>query len=70
MGTPTVYAQRVNRNGTTARTDLTAAEWRKVKRAAARERLSAAQFVGRAVREALGRGDAAPPSGARAGGAS
>jgi hypothetical protein len=62
MGMPTVYRVPV-RKGTTVRTDLTAAEWRKVERAAKRLRISRSQFVGRAVRLALEieGGPAAPP---------
>jgi hypothetical protein len=41
------------RSGTTIRTDLTAAEWRRVQAAAKRQRLHASQLVGRLVREHL-----------------
>jgi hypothetical protein len=43
----------VTRLGTQMRTDLTAAEYRRVKAAAKRERISASQWIGRAVRERL-----------------
>lgn len=54
--------------GRNVRTDLTAAEWKKVQALAKRERVSASQLVGRFVRAGLlnGGGIAAPsPSSSR-----